>query len=149
MTDPKITQQIQAEIQRQQAESRFQLTPTVRHIHNGTDAPFAYQPTLSYTGLIQLDGTALALPTGWSVTYEGTGQYNINHNLNTTFYVCMVSPILSVTLPIASVTPGDTVVTVAWTDTLTGTVSDTTFSFLLVDATNRNTTPVSLQIAGF
>lgn len=146
MDKQEVIALIRSEMARADSANRFRLNPTNRHIHNGTDAPFAFQPAMNYGGIVQLDGLGLALPTGWSVVYNGTGSYTIVHNLNTTFYVAMVSPILSITLPIASVTPGDDRFDVTWTNTQDDMASDTSFSFLLVDLTNRNDTPPKLAI---
>lgn len=148
----EMLQLVRSEIQKASSASRFQLTMTSKHIHNNVDAPFVFQPSMNYGGIVQLDGVGLALPKGWTVTYNGTGSYTITHNLNTTLYVAMVSPILSITLPVASVTPGDNSFEVLWTDTGTPTDprvrSDTSFSFLLVDLTNKSDSPPSYKFTG-
>lgn len=48
---------------------------------------FTYQGSLMpriYWGLINTDGTAISLPTGWSSSSSGTGIYTVTHNLGAT-----------------------------------------------------------------
>lgn len=59
-------QVIQSEIQRQQAESRFQLTPTLRHTHNGTDSP-----PVSYLDLTQQQFAVSSVIQGTSAATAG------------------------------------------------------------------------------
>lgn len=143
----QIRNAMKEEIRISNSNLRFQLTPIHRHIHNGIDSPFIYNPILSYIGYVQLDGVVLAVPQGWSVLKLSTGTYQITHNLNTDLYVAVVSPILSTTLPVASVTPGRNLFDVQWTNTADNVnaraVVDTTFAFIVVTTTNRKTAPPS------
>lgn len=72
------------------ASSQFKLSRVDFHTHNGKDSPFIFSPTAAYAGLIQGDGTlsrTAPFPSGWSFTHPGNGQYGIQHNLGSTFYV--------------------------------------------------------------
>lgn len=40
----------------------------------------------TYGGKVNSNGTSAGLPTGWSSTSTGTGQYQVTHNLGTTSY---------------------------------------------------------------
>lgn len=48
--------------------------------------PKKYCDTRSFGGQVASDGTATALPTGWTSSKPGTGQYTVTHNLGTTSY---------------------------------------------------------------
>lgn len=53
------------------------------------------QPKI-YTGYVASGGTfGVPAPSGWSVSNDGTGLYTVTHNLGTTNYVVMVTPLAS------------------------------------------------------
>ena len=141
-----IDQKIQAGIQKASAANRFQLTSSQRHTHNDIDSPYVFQPILTYIGLILINGTIAApaagaypgtLPTGWTVNHAGTGDYILTHNLNTTFYACVASPLGTTTA--VSLAVSTTQVEFAWFDTATQALTDTPFMFILTTINNKKT----------
>lgn len=60
-----MVQSIQSEIQRQQSESRFQIVPSQRHTHNGTDSP-----PVSYLSLSQIQFAVTSVVPGASASTQ-------------------------------------------------------------------------------
>lgn len=131
--EQKIREIVRQEIRSNQGRNEYRVNDVPFHTHNGTDSPFAYNPYNVYVGLIQEDSFPLILPSGWTVDHVSTGIYNINHNLGTDLYVMTVSPILSITIPVASVIPDENFTQVTWfnADSLSPGFVDTTFQFIL------------------
>lgn len=86
MNEQQIRQLVQQEIRNYTSGARFGLTTIPRHIHNNTDSPYAFQPILTYAGIINDDGTPILIPAGWTVVHNGTGSYSIFHHLNPSIY---------------------------------------------------------------
>lgn len=55
--------------------------------------------TKTYAGYVNSDGTAGWLPTGWTSTRRGAGQYTITHNLNSANYTCCCISYATVAFP--------------------------------------------------
>lgn len=121
-----------------QGRNTYAVNNVPFHTHNGVDSPAAFSPYNVYVGLIQEDSFPLILPVGWTVDHISTGVYNINHNLGTELYVMTVAPILSITLPVASVNPTVNFTQVSWfnADSLSPGFVDTTFQFILAQVNN-------------
>lgn len=66
MDTNQVIQLVRSEIQRQQAESRFQLTSTVRHVHNGSDSPL-----VSYLNLDNIQFEASSVIYGTDANTQG------------------------------------------------------------------------------
>lgn len=159
MDDQAIKTLIQQEFQKSNSASRFQLTPTSSHNHDGINTPTTFQPILTYVGAIASDGTVLLLPQGWTVfkdTAAGDGIYYVTHNLSssrgggvstaslaggTAFYSCTASAIQSTNIfavPVVSAFPNE--VDFVWGDIATAAKADTGFNFILTVINNRKTT---------
>lgn len=124
-------------------QSPYSLAKVPQHTHNGVDAPFEYQSTFSYIGLIGLSGEVGILPSGWSaVAFVDAGGYQITHNLNTFAYSVVVTPITSQYIP--SVTPGSNVFDVNFISTNNSLVS-VPFFFILTAIMNKSFSPPSYQ----
>lgn len=96
MLTPQDRQEVQAMIQATKANEQFSLNRMPFHTHNGKDSPFIYLPTVAYAGYIQGDGTlsrTAPFPSGWNLSHPGNGQYGIQHNLGSTFYVVTATAI--------------------------------------------------------
>lgn len=91
MNDSQIRQLIQSEIHKTSQSNRFNVQNQGRHIHNDLDSPYVFQPILTYIGFVGYDGSVILLPTGWSITHVGAGEYTITHNLNTQLYAVVVT----------------------------------------------------------
>jgi hypothetical protein len=116
--------------------SAYSTAKVPYHIHNGVDAPYAYQSTFTYIGFIGLDAGIGILPTGWSVTKLGTGDYQVVHNLNTFAYAVVASP--AGLQSYVDITPSGNLVEFTWT-------ADTDFYFNLTVIANRNIVPATYQ----
>ncbi len=98
MLTPQDTVAIDQRIQAYMASGQFNLNRVPFHTHNGKDSPFIFLPTVQYAGLLNSDGTlsrVYPFPSGWSRARTGNGVYTITHNLNTTFYSVVATPIAS------------------------------------------------------
>lgn len=152
MTDQEIRNIIRQEIATASASSRFQLAPNTRHIHNGADSPYAYNPNQVYAGIIVTSDQPSTLPTGWSLEYLGTGETNITHNLGDFDQVMwFATPIGAggATIPVPIVVGGLNVTTFSWFDVSAvggGAPVDTTFYFVAVQVNNKNTSPVQYTV---
>lgn len=103
MNDDRIRQIIRQEIQARDAHARFQLVPIQRHTHNNVDSPYTFQPVLTFGGYVRSDGNLTkatggviasgVFPVGWTVTKNGTGLYQVNHNLGTQQYAVTAIPV--------------------------------------------------------
>lgn len=89
--DERIRQIVRQEMQESKSGSRFGLNPIQRHVHNGVDSPYAFQPSITYGGFIESDGAVSLLPKGWLCEQVSTGNYTITHNLNSQLYFVVAS----------------------------------------------------------
>lgn len=80
MNPEQIRALVRQEIQANSSASRFSLNTIPRHIHNGVDSPFTFQPILTYAGSLLRDGGPFILPKGWSCSKIGSGSYTVTHN---------------------------------------------------------------------
>lgn len=146
MNEQQIRALIKSEIQQAANANRFQLASIPRHIHNGIDSPTAFQPILTYVGMVGVPintdpVTVNILPTGWTVRYDGTGSYAIVHNLGTVNYITIATCAQSTNVFGAAVVeafPNE--VSIAWGDISTGTKADTGFVFTLTMYNNKRLT---------
>lgn len=119
------------------AANRFRLTPTNRHVHNNTDAPFVFLPYQIYGGFVPYDGDVngvleAILPRGWTVTYNGAGSYSIFHNLGTFNYIVVATASQSTNVVVACVSESfENQVDFNWFDTSSAN-QDTSFNFILI-----------------
>ena len=87
---------------------------------------------LVYGGVIAANGTATVISTGWTSSTFGAGEYTITHNLGTTNYSVVVSPLTDsgVGYSMAIYAYDATTVTVFAYDS-TNTLHDHAFTFIL------------------
>lgn len=85
------------------------------------------------------------IPKGWTISYGGTGEYTITHNLNTLFYTCIASAAQSsnaFAIPIIETFANE--VTFTWGGGMLGDTEfsrqDTGFFFQLTTIANKNIT---------
>lgn len=160
MNDQQIMDAIRREVQAQNSASRFQLNPVQQHTHSGgADGPPVFQPTVTYAGWVPYDITAtqllgLILPAGWTLRYDGTGQYTVIHNLGTLLYTVTAACTQStnvVAVPVVSFFANE--VSIYWFDATSGAVLgdpvDTSFGFQLVQVNNKKTTPQGYDVVGY
>ncbi len=144
MTPEQISQMMDRKIQSAAASGQFNLNRIPYHVHNGKDSPFAYLPTLTYAGFVKYDGKLdrnAAFPSGWSATYLGTGSYRITHNLNSLYYIPVVTQFWSA---VPGPTPASFFISgvtanrfqVDFFDSKTQAAEDTGFLFLVTHVTN-------------
>lgn len=79
-----------------------------------------------FGGRLNADGTAVSLPSGWTPTKTGTGQYTITHNLGHTDYVVMLAGLQTgawVDATLAELNANDFRV-VTWRSTTSGPTND-------------------------
>jgi hypothetical protein len=97
MTPQDIKILIQTEIAQAAHSSQFNVAKVGYHTHDNINSPnITMQPNVlaGYYGIVNSDGTAGTIfPVGWTSTYLGTGEYQINHNLNTLNYIPMITPV--------------------------------------------------------
>lgn len=127
-------------------QSSYSTAKVPYHTHNGVDSPPIQQPTFTYLGLIGLTGSIGILPNGWTVTYNGTGDYTIVHNLNTFAYSVVASP-TGLTADV-DITPGVNTsnqgeVEFSWFQAGTSTPQDTPFYFILTAISNKSIVPAT------
>lgn len=143
--EQQIRQIAQQEISKAQASSRFQLSPTNRHIHNNVDAPFVFLPYTMYGGWVPYDGNIngileTILPKGWTVVHDTTGLYEIHHNLNNSTYSFVAVPTQSTNQVCSPVVESfNNVCYIGWFDTSNAPV-DTSFNFILMEFADNNGT---------
>lgn len=133
MTPEQIKQLVIQTINSQM--SSYSTAKVPFHLHNGVDSPAIFSPTITYIGLIGLTGTIGILPKGWSVTYNGTGDYTITHNLNSFSYSVVASP--AGLTGLVDLTTGNDVVEFSWFDA-SSSPQDTPFYFILVATSGKN-----------
>lgn len=160
----QINNLIQSGISKAGNSAQFNVQGTQYHIHNGIDAPFAYQHTVTYMGTVEtgvvatpLPPIALMAPQGWKFSYKDpvspvAGQYLIVHNLNTTFYSVVVSPYESTpglpTYVTVDLQLGLNSFTINIVDTKTQSATDHGFTFALTNVTNKINVPVKYVFNG-
>lgn len=133
---------VQQEIQAAASRGQFNVRDSNLHIHNGVDAPFAFETQAIYGGLIQEDGTPLLAPTGWKIEKVSTGTYDMTHNLGSELCVAVASPVLSGSAPVCSVLAFPNVLEISWYDTISHGFKDTTFYFIMINTQNKSRNPV-------
>lgn len=139
MNDSQILQTIRSEIHKTSQSNKFNVSSIQRHIHNDLDAPYVFQPILTYVGRVNSDGTVALLPVGWTVTALGSGEYLIRHNLNTYLYsVTFASQNLN-TLVAPSLLMEKDDFDVTWNTTEIPTGTDSSFCFILTNIDNKST----------
>lgn len=128
---------IQQEVHKLSQVNRFNIASTQRHIHNDIDSPYTFQPILTYVGNISSTGGILLLPIGWSVTYQGTGDYLVTHNLGTQSYVVTATSenLNALIVPTITAFPNSFEITTIASGV--GAV-DSTFMFSLVNVNNKS-----------
>lgn len=102
---------------------RFQLSSLPYHVHNGSDAPLVFSPTIVYAALINANGTIninRPFPSNWKLAHPSTGLYVVEHDLGTTEYIVNATPIITnqVYVPAVAVisNPGTISVDIQWFD---------------------------------
>lgn len=149
----EVVQLVRQEIAKQNAASRYQLTPTSTHIHNGIDTPFVYNAIISYVGIIITSNLAATLPVGWTIANLGTGITEVTHNLGELDQmVWLATPIGAggSTIPVPIVVPGPNVVDFSWFDVSAagaGAPVDTTFMFVGIQVNNKTFGPTKYSVA--
>lgn len=147
MDEQQVRVIVKQEIQAAASASRFQIGNIPRHIHNDTDSPLAFQPILTYVGLLGV-GSATApvtvniLPKSWTVRYDGTGEYTVIHNLGSSIiYSCVASAAQSTNAFAPPVISGfANEVSFTWGDISNpGAKIDTGFYFILTVVNNKDT----------
>lgn len=151
MNEEKIRQMIQDELKRQSTYGDPTILP---HDHDGNNSPSILAPTFTYIGFVPytIDATLeRALPKGWTITYFGSGTYQINHNLWTRQRVKFYSFIADATqstnekvAPVISSFPD--VVSISWFRCTDGTAVDTSFNFQLTIINTLIKNPVTYDI---
>lgn len=164
MANENLIQTIQTEISKAASTARFNVQGVPYHIHNSVDAPYAYQPVLTYVGTVEtgvaatpLPPAPLLAPKGWTFAYQDpasptAGQYVVIHNLNTTFYSVVVTPYESIpgfpTYACADIQLGLNDFTINLVDTKTQAAIDHGFTFLLTNVNNKTNVPVQYVFNG-
>lgn len=135
-----VQKQIQQGIGQTSQLNRFNVGNTQRHIHNDIDSPYAFQPILNYTGLINNDASVGILPKGWTISHtSNSGIYVITHNLDTLVYAVSVTTVFNgSTFEVPTVIMNANSFTVR-TFFYPATPSDTGFTFILTNPFNRLT----------
>lgn len=110
---------------------------TVKYGDTPTDAlqlvPKKYVDNLSatiYSGFVNLNGTAGSLPTGWTSSTTGTGQYTVTHNLNSALYTCVAISSATVCFAVLNAINVNDVQLKFLNDT--GSLTDCKFYFILI-----------------
>jgi hypothetical protein len=142
--EQQIIQMIQTEISKAGSNARFNVQGIPQHVHNNIDAPLVYQPILTYIGLVGLNGEVGILPTGWTVIYNGTGNYSIVHNLNSFLYSVIAFPVGVSAVGLA--TTDNNIAEFTWTD---GSAVDTPFYFILTQVNNKKVTLPTYQSTSY
>lgn len=233
MTPEQVAQIARQEIAKADNKKTFTATNQgTKHIHNGTDMPFVFQPVITYVGAVgqgissstvvviatgafsggetsatltsnwiyatgiyitdfsngdqrsvtytnaattatwsgALSGAATTdmiveqvqpitvnlLPTGWTVSYNGTGDYTVTHNLGANsglpassvtypgLYTCVANAIQSTNIyPVSVISNFQNEVDFVWADIATGANADTGFNFSLTIVNNKKLPPPS------
>lgn len=121
-------------MQRHNSGARFGLKELAYHTHNGTDSPPIFQPFITYIGLIGLTGTVGILPSGWSVVYGSTGQYQVTHNLNSFLYAVVANS--AGVANVVDISTDPNLIEFDWF-TPAGVAQDTPFYFLVSIVNNK------------
>lgn len=101
LTEQQVRQIAQQEIAKGNNSSRFQLSPTSRHIHNNVDAPFVYLPTLTYGGKVLSSGeSSVPFPSSFRARQIATGLYFITTNMDESSYSVICSPAGNAIVPV-------------------------------------------------
>lgn len=153
MNEEQIKRIVRAEIQNHASGARFGLNSIPRHTHNGVDSPPAFQPVITYVGLMNQNGTGAFLPSGWVAYITGAPlayTYVVIHNLSGGGSSSAVATVYSVVACVQSsglfVTPVVTeyanYFTVEFINSL-GQQPDTPYSFFLTATNNKPLTLVT------
>ena len=99
---------------------------------NSTETGLEFDKVNSgYAGYVNSDGTAGHLPSGWSSSTTGTGQYTVTHNLGTANYSAIAMSYASNSIcKFNSV--GTTNVQFVFLDSKTQSLNNTEFYFILI-----------------
>ncbi len=139
--DTYIRQIVQQELHKTAQSNRFNVQNQGRHIHNDLDAPYVFQPILTYVGQIGSDGTVGLLPNGWTASWNGssTGAYSIFHNLNSRLYGVVASATQSTNTPaLPVINPFENQFDIDFFSVVPS-HQDTSFSFILTIINNKTT----------
>lgn len=164
MANENLIQTIQTEISKAGSAARFNVQGIPQHVHNNIDAPFAYQPSLSYTGTV-LEGdaigpvspTPLLFPNGWTVDFQDTsspsaGAYIVTHSLNTDYYSVVVTPLENnpnnPTFVGVNIQTNPSNFLLYFFDTKTQAFVDCGFTFVLVNTVNKLSLPPKYTFNG-
>ena len=116
--------------------AQFGVVPISAHAHTGADAQqIDYSNVLNtpsvvtiYGGVINSGGASGTLPSGWSVSKVGTGDYLVTHNLGYTTYV-----VVPTTYTYTTSMAGQTSTTFEiYVTNLSGTAVDANVNFILL-----------------
>lgn len=148
LDEQRIRAMIKEEIRTSNSSLRFQQTAIPKHIHNGVDSPFVFNPSQIYAGSIIVDINAQILagiPVGWGIENPSVGQYKIIHNLGTTAYLVVATPWSQVPTSFVAALVYDSnasqYFTVSISDYQTATLRPGSFQFFLLNVDNRTLTP--------
>lgn len=144
LTEQEVRAIIQQELRSNAASSRFQVKSIDQHKHNNIDSPATFTPILTYIGFVPSDGNInggleYILPKGWTLTYNGTGEYTLTHNLGTMLYSVVATPTQSTnTVDAAVISPFTNSVDINWfLSDAAITPQDTSFFFILTQINNK------------
>lgn len=90
------------------------------------------QPVIIGAGFVNAGGTpGTVFPSGWTCTNIGTGQYRITHNLGTTDYAVVLTPLAGTTREFSVQTQAINYFETRFYNNATTSLTDTDHSFLL------------------
>lgn len=103
-----------------------------RHKHLGVIDSTQKLSQKVFSGHIAAAGTAVSIPTGWSVSKTATGNYLITHNLKTNDYAVAATPVYTSDRRLTAVLLTKTSTSFKVNTILTGTTdSDEQFTFIV------------------
>lgn len=135
-------QDIQGTVRQEMANgansSRFGMSSTGFHTHDGTNSPSIFLQTINFVGRLEANGAIDFAPRDWKVTKVGTGDYKITHNLNTKLSIAIGTTHNQL---VSQVTALPNSFEIVWRTT-GGAATDTQFNFMLTAVVNGNNAPL-------